>query len=117
LNPERPVLARAMSREVEANLASFRTDHVVNPFALFGSYLALALSAPASYRLASWLTAPPGSQFNLHLAPPQGHWVVCGYGRFGREVVQALQGQGLDVCIVDPEEPRLPGLRTVRGLG
>ena len=117
LNPGRPVLARAMSREVEANMASFRTDQVVNPFALFGSYLAVALAAPASYRLASWLTALPGSEFNLHMAPPQGHWVVCGYGRFGREVVRALQGQGLDVCIVDPGEPHLPGLQTIRGTG
>jgi voltage-gated potassium channel len=117
LNPERPVLARAMSREVEANMASFRTDQVVNPFALFGNYLALALAAPASYRLASWLTAEPGSQFDLHMAPPQGHWVVCGYGRFGREVVKALQGHGLDVCIVDPEELRLAGMTTIRGTG
>ncbi|MBN1239624.1 MAG: NAD-binding protein [Gammaproteobacteria bacterium] len=117
LNPNRPVLARAMSREVEANMASFGTDQVVNPFALFGSYLALALAAPASYRLASWLTALPGSQFEMHMAPPQGHWVVCGYGRFGREVVKAFRDQGLDVCIVDPEEPRLRGIQSIRGTG
>ena len=117
LNPERPVLARAMSREAEANMVSFSTDQVVNPFARFGSYLALALAAPASYRLAAWLTALPGSEFNLNMAPPRGHWVVCGYGRFGREVVRALQGQGLDVCILDPEEPSLRGLQTIRGTG
>lgn len=117
LNPETPVLARAMSREVEANLASFRTDHIVNPFSRFGSYLGLALAAPAVYRLSAWLTARPGSEFSAHLAPPRGHWVVCGYGRFGREVVDALGDQNLDASVVDPGERPIPGLETVRGTG
>lgn len=117
LNPDTPVLARAMSRDVEANMASFNTNHIINPFARFGDYLALALAAPASYRLAAWLTALPGSEFRVHLAPPRGRWVVCGYGRFGREVVNALRDQGLDACIVDPDEDEVPGLQTVRGTG
>lgn len=117
LNPGTPVLARAMSSEVVANMASFGTDHIVNPFMRFGTYLALALAAPASYRLASWLTAPSGSAFQLHLAPPRGHWVVCGYGRFGREVVAALRNQGLDASVIDPGERPVPGLRTIKGTG
>lgn len=117
LNPDTPVLARAMTREVEANMASFRTDHVVNPFVRFGSYLALALAAPASYRLVSWLTAQPGSEFSVHMAPPRGHWVVCGYGGFGREVVDALRGQGLDACVVDPGQEPIAGLQTIQGTG
>lgn len=117
LNPRTPVLSRAMSREVEANMASFHTDHVVNPFVRFGDYLALALAAPATYRLISWLTALPGSEFDLHLAPPRGRWVVCGYGRFGREVVNALRDQGLDACIVDPAGMSVSGLDIVRGTG
>jgi voltage-gated potassium channel len=117
LNPDTPVLARAMSRDVEANMASFSTDHIINPFARFGDYLALALAAPASYRLTAWLTALPGSEFRVHLAPPRGRWVVCGYGRFGREVVNALRDQGLDACIVDPDEEAVPGLQTVEGTG
>jgi voltage-gated potassium channel len=117
LNPDTPVLARAMSAEVAANMASFGTDHIVNPFARFGTYLGLALAAPASYRLTAWLTGLPGSEFNLHLAPPRGHWVVCGYGRFGREVVAALRRQGLDASVIDPADHPVPGLRTIKGIG
>jgi voltage-gated potassium channel len=117
LNPETPVLARAMSREVELNMASFNTDHIINPFARFGDYLALALAAPSSYRLASWLTSMPGSEFRLHMAPPKGRWVVCGYGRFGREVVGTLRDQGFDACVVDPDEKALSGLQTIQGRG
>ena len=57
---EIPVLARAMSRETVANMASFDTDYVINPFARFGEQLALAIAAPANYRLVSWLTGLPG---------------------------------------------------------
>jgi voltage-gated potassium channel len=118
LNPDTPVLARAMSGEVAANMASFGTDHIVNPFARFGTYLGLALAAPASYRLTAWLTGLPGSEFNLHLEPPHGHWVVCGYGRFGREVVAALHRQGLDASVIDPAEHESgQRLRTIRGIG
>ena len=117
LNPATPVLARAMSREVAANMASFGTDHIVNPFTRFGAYLALALATPASYRLISWLTALPDTDFDPPGAPPRGHWVVCGYGRFGRAVVAALRDQGLDVSVIDPGDRPVAGLRTIKGTG
>jgi Trk K+ transport system NAD-binding subunit len=49
-------------------------------------------------------------------APP-GRWIVCGYGRFGTEVVRAIQAGGFDVTIVDPDQPPIPGLRLVPGYG
>ena len=101
LHPGIPVLARAMSRETAANMASFGTDHIINPFAKFGEYLALAIASPGSYRLLSWLTGLPGTTLEPETAPPHGHWVVCGYGRFGREVVQAFRGHGMDVSVVE----------------
>jgi voltage-gated potassium channel Kch len=117
LRPEVPVLARAMSRETAANMASFGTDHIINPFAKFGGYLALAIASPGSYRLMSWLTGLPGTTLEPETAPPRGHWVVCGYGRFGREVVAAFRGHGLDVTIIDPQERSADGLQVVRGRG
>ena len=103
LHPAIPVLARAMSRETSANMASFGTDHIINPFAKFGDYLALAIASPGSYRLLSWLTGLPGTTLEPETAPPRGHWVVCGYGRFGREVVEAFREHAMDVTIVDKQ--------------
>ena len=117
LHPQVPVLARAMSRESAANMASFGTDHIINPFAEFGGYLALAIASPGSYRLLSWLTGLPGTTLEPETAPPRGHWIVCGYGRFGREVVAAFRGHGLDVTVLDPRDTRVEGLTAVRGLG
>lgn len=117
LNPHIPVLARAMSRDASANMVSFGTDHVVNPFAKFGEYLTVAIQSPGSHRLVSWLTGLPGTTLKPETAPPRGHWIVCGYGRFGTEVAMAFRGQNLDVTIIDPDEVRLDGLRLVRGRG
>jgi len=117
LEPNLPVLARAMSRETAANMASFGTHHIINPFARFGEQLALSISAPAIYRLVSWLTGLPGTRLNPENAPPRGAWVVCGYGRFGREVVRAFHAQGLEVTIIDPNAPADPAMPSVRGLG
>lgn len=110
LHPDIPVLARAMSRETVANMESFGTDHIINPFAKFGGYLALAIASPGSYRLLSWLTGLPGTTLKPETAPPRGHWVVCGYGRFGREVVEAFRGHGMDVSIVEEAGTEAPTL-------
>lgn len=117
LEPNVPVLARAMSRETVANMASFDTDYVINPFARFGEQLALAIAAPANYRLVSWLTGLPGTTLQPEAAPPRGAWVVCGYGRFGREVVRAFHEQQIEVTVIDPLAPTGPDLPAVRGTG
>lgn len=117
LNPKVPVLARAMNRETAANLASFDTDHIINPFATFGRYLALAVASPGASQLLRWLTGMPGWTLRPETAPPHGHWVVCGYGRFGRECVRALRKQGLDVTIIDPNAKPEDGIHAVRGVG
>jgi voltage-gated potassium channel Kch len=117
LSPAVPVLARAMSREATANMISFGTDHVVNPFATFGEHLTVAIRSPGSHRLITWLANLPGTTLRPETAPPRGLWIVCGYGRFGSEVVRAFRGQDFDVTIIDPEESDLEGLRVVRGVG
>ena len=117
LNPSIPVLARADARETAANMASFGTDHIVYPFERFGEYLASAIDTPASCRLMELLVGVPGWRPRPDSEPPHGHWVVCGYGRFGREVVKSLNREGLDVTIIEPDPTEVPGLRRVHGQG
>ncbi|MCG6873571.1 MAG: NAD-binding protein [Betaproteobacteria bacterium] len=117
LNPRTPVLCRAMSRDVAKNMASFGTDHIINPFQRFGEHLWLALHAPAVYRLISRLTGLPGTTLTAETTPPHGHWIVCGYGRFGREVIGCFDREGLEATVIDPEPQTEVGRRVVRGYG
>jgi voltage-gated potassium channel len=117
LNPGVQVLARAQSERTVANMMSFGTNHIINPFEKFGEYLALALDEPGCYQLLEWLTGIPGTTLRAETAPPRGHWVVCGYGRFGRAVVRHLGREGLAVTIIDPDESLAGELPMVVGEG
>ena len=105
LAPSLPSLCRAERRETCANMASFGTRHIINPFEKFGEYVALALHSPAAWQLLIWLTGLPGATVERHRDPPRGPWVLCGHGRFGRFMAEALDREALPVTIIDREAP------------
>jgi voltage-gated potassium channel len=103
LRPELPIIARTISTAIADRMLAFGTPTVVNPFDRFGNHLRIALRAPASYQLLEWLEAGPGAPLPERGRPPMdGQWVVCGYGRFGREVISDLRAEGLRVTVIDP---------------
>ena len=105
LRPDLPVITRAVSPTTAERMRAFGTPTVVNPFDRFGDHLRVALRAPASYQLMTWLESGPGAPLPPRGSPPShGHWVICGYGRFGREVTQDLRAEGLDVTVVEPSD-------------
>ena len=102
LRPDLPVIARTVSAPIAERMRAFGTPAVVNPFDRFGDHLRLALNAPASYQLLTWLEAGPGGELPERGHPPtDGRWVMCGYGRFGREVTADLRAAGLEVTIIE----------------
>ncbi|MCW9078001.1 MAG: NAD-binding protein [Gammaproteobacteria bacterium] len=109
LNPDVKVISRADSHDVEDNMASFGTDHIVDPFDTFAAYLAVAFQAPCLYLLQRWLTGREGTALCEPVYPPRdGHWIVCGYGRFGRAICRRLQSEGIKVIVVE-SRPDLTG--------
>ena len=103
LRPDLPVIARTMSPSIAERMRSFGTPTIVNPFDRFGDHLRIVLRAPASYQLITWLESGPGAELPPRGRPPaSGRWVLCGYGRFGRELVGDLRAEGLEVTVVDP---------------
>ncbi len=103
LRPELPVITRVVSPAIEYRMQAFGTPSLVNPFDRFGDHLRLALRAPASYQLLTWLESGPGAARPARAHPPtDGRWVLAGYGRFGKELVADLRDEGLAVTIIDP---------------
>ena len=102
LNPKVPVIARARSEAVTANMASFGTNHIINPFERFAEHLALAVAAPERFRLIELLTSLPESAIPEPHRPPRGHWILCGYGSFGHAVADRLRDTGITLTIIDP---------------
>ncbi len=120
LNPPIKVISRADSHDIEANMASFGTDHIVDPFDTFAAHLAVAFQAPCLYLLQRWLTGREGAVLSEPVYPPQdGHWIVCGYGRFGKAICRRLKGEGIEVVVIEarPQVTGQPDTKLVTGLG
>jgi voltage-gated potassium channel len=120
LNPQIKVISRADSHDIEANMASFGTDHIVDPFDTFAAHLAVAFQAPCLYLLQRWLTGREGAALSEPVYPPQdGHWIVCGYGRFGKAICRRLKGEGIEVVVIEarPQVTGQPDTKLVTGLG
>lgn len=101
MNPNLQVLARAERDDIAANMASFGTDHIINPYTLFGDQLAMRVHAIGTYILHEWLTDTPGDKLPPPEYPPIGRWIVCGYGRFGKSVVKNLEREHITATIVE----------------
>lgn len=103
LNPSLRVICRADSHEIEANLASFGTDHIVDPYDSFATLLGLAIHSPHQYMLSSWFHSESGAPLSKLLVLPRGRWILCGFGRFGRAVFSEMVRHGLEVTVIEPD--------------
>jgi len=121
LHPDITVICRADSHDVEANMASFGTDHIFDPYDTFGHHLATALQAPCLHLLHEWLTGKRDRELSDPIYPPrEGLWILCGFGRFGKAVHKRLLDEGLEVVVVEaiPEKTGKPAEgRLVKGRG
>jgi Trk K+ transport system NAD-binding subunit len=102
LDPATRVIARVADPVVQDNLAEFGGVKVVNPFQTFAANVGLAFVAPEVLQLEEWLTGAPGTQRPEPLRLPKGHWVLAGYGRFGRPLAAALGAAGESWQAFDP---------------
>lgn len=103
INPNLMVVARAENDKTAANMASFGTDHIINPFTIFGEHLAIEMHALGTYLLHEWLTGVPGDSVKAPACPPIGKWIVCGYGRFGKSVVENLHLEKNTTVIIEAD--------------
>ncbi len=114
------VICRADSHDVEANMASFGTDHIVDPFDLFSANLATAFQAPCLYLIHEWFFGHTTELLEEPLYPPkEGRWIICGYGRFGKAVYRRLKDEGIETMVIErcPELTGEPEGRWVHGRG
>ncbi len=118
LRPQVKVVCRAESHDIEANMASFGTDYIVDPFDTFAINLATALHAPHQHLLNAWLRSEAGDSLTEITDVEPGRWVLCGYGRFGKPIFEHLINQDMDVQVIEPNpEGQGAPANCVKGLG
>jgi len=109
LRPDLPVMARSETPMATANMASFGTDHIVDPYEIFAARFFLALNSPTKYLVQDWLISVPGSELSKPVKPPSGHWVLCGLGRFGTRIAACLDEAAQPYTVIDVHPDRVSG--------
>ncbi len=104
LHPDIQVVCRSELKEFEDNMLSFGTDYVVNPFVTFSNIFAMAMHSPAMHLIYDWLTGAPNTRLSDPVYFRYGHWILCGYGRFGRQLFHHLRKNNIPTTIIDPSE-------------
>lgn len=108
INPSLKVVARASSQEAVINLDSFNTNRIVNPFNSFADHLAISIRKPNTNRMHTVLGSLPGHKFPKPIRPPDGHWVIVGYGRCGEALEHYFKKEGIETTIIEPDKTRAP---------
>ena len=107
LRPDVPVIARVTSRTIAERMQAFGTPSHGQPVrpvrrppaagaARAGLLPAADLAGERTRRASCPMRGSP---------PRNGRWVVCGYGRLGRELTADLRAEGLEVTVIDPADP------------
>ncbi|MBT8047250.1 MAG: potassium channel protein [Xanthomonadales bacterium] len=118
LRPDLPVLARAETRRVVANMASFGTDATVDPYTIFAQRFYLALTSPTKYLVQDWLISVPGTRLREEMNPPSGRWILAGIGRFGSRMAKTFDDAMVPYTVIDVHKERVdarPGSVLGRG--
>ncbi len=105
LNPDICVICRSELEEYENNMLSFGTDFIINPFDTFAKIFGMAMHSPSLHLLYDWLTGVPNTKLTNPVYVSEGHWILCGYGRFGQNLYRHLKKYNIPVTVIDPSEP------------
>ncbi len=116
--PERLVISATQSKETTANLNSFGTDYIIDPFGTFADQLYLTLRQPYKHLLHDLIVNP---NHNVLASPHQkteGRWVICGYGRFGQALEKKFLAHGIEMTFIEPDPSlyKIPA-GSVQGVG
>lgn len=104
LHPDIKVACRSEFKDTEENMLSFGTDYIINPYESFADTFSMLIHSPSLHLIHDWLTDAPDTKLNDPIYLNKGPWILCGYGRFGREIYKHLKAKNIPTVIIDPDE-------------
>lgn len=101
LAPDLPVICQSDAEDTSRNMASFGTDHIIDPYESFADRFAMMFHSPSMYLVYEWMTAVHNAPLTEFTSPPSGNWILCGFGRFGKAVRRQLAIEGVNTTIIE----------------
>jgi len=99
INPKVKMAIKSTTQNFTENLKDIDVNIVVNPFKIVSNQMKRAIVSPHILKLEEWIY---GSKFSNKLFKlPQGNYIICGYGRFGKSIYEALKDSGVHVSFID----------------
>lgn len=103
LNPQAWVVTQSTDPVHEDTLSTLGDQvHIIDPFQTYAKYLGATIHNPAVHTLNQWLAGTPDATLDQVLSPPRGTWILCGFGRMGHWIRDALEAEGIRTVMIDP---------------
>ena len=100
LNPDVEVIAKSTNKDISTSILDTDIAKVLNPFEIFAKRLDIAINSPHILILENWIYGNSDlSDEALFL--PEGKYIVCGYGRFGKALQEKFEKNGIDYVFID----------------
>lgn len=100
LNQKLQIVSRSNVRHGSENLINIGVNHVIDVFDIISRRIDFALKSPYLFNLLSWVQGG-----NLHVSKtdilPNGKYIVCSKGRFGKTIKKTLDKNGIVYTYLD----------------
>lgn len=112
LNPNITMAIKSTTKNHTENLLDLGVQIIENPFEIIANHLHMAINAPNTLRLARWIYG----LCNLYdplLSLPRGKYIVCGYGRMGRNIYEVLKQNDFEIAFAEIDGEKTKQLSSV----
>ena len=100
LNPNVKVVAKSTHDDISKSILDTDIAKVINPFEVFAKRVDVALRSPHTLILENWIYGNSDlGEEPLYL--PEGKYVICGYGRFGKALQTKFNKYGIEHVFID----------------
>ena len=103
LNPKVQVVAKATYDAITKSIKDTDIATVINPFEVFAKRIDISLNSPHVLLLENWIYE--NSDLNSKLCNlPKGKYIVCGYGRLGKELKKKFDRHNIAYVFIDEKK-------------
>lgn len=100
LNQSIPLAIKSTTKNHTENLQDLGVEIIENPFDIISSQIQMLLNSPTLYQVTKWVYRI-GDLHTSMFTLPKGLYVICGYGRMGKQIHEVLEKNNLPVEFIE----------------
>ena len=100
LNPKLNIIVKSSTLEQNSHLKNLGIKNIIDPFALTANRFYLALSSPYAW-LIEMMIFKHYKLLETYTPLPKGKYIICGYGRMGKALIDSLKRANIDYSYID----------------